>query len=112
MFRDRQTEIASKLNYVRGYCLYIKYNDDLVSAVVLTEQYAATTFHCIPEEFRILGFKVVLNDANGREHQCVIYGMNSVSDYVVFKNDGLFEHCPKTVTPYLLEKYIAVVSLI
>lgn len=90
-------------------CMYIEYQDSWISAVVLTEQYAVTTLHCIPDSFQKLGLTVSLCDSEGIDHKAQIHGMNKLSDYVVFKKtDGSFNCVPEMTYPALLDKYIVV----
>ncbi|CAI4226176.1 unnamed protein product [Auanema sp. JU1783] len=89
------------------YCMYIEHNDRWIPAVVLTEEYAVTAFHNIPDRFRELGLSVTLCDAIGQHHEVHIHGVHSISNYVVFKrNTGNFVNVPDIVYPMLLDQYI------
>ncbi|CAI4226194.1 unnamed protein product [Auanema sp. JU1783] len=75
----------------------------------MTKIYAVIALHCIPNEFREIGTKVVLCDGNGLDNHCHIHGINTKSNYVVFKKDeGEFSNVPHIVYPMLSDQYIAV----
>lgn len=97
---------------ISPFCMYIKYENVWISAVVLTKNYAVTTLHCIPETFRQVGLSVILCDAHEQKHNVHIHGLNKISDYVVFKKDeGVFDDVSDMVAPETLDKYIVVVSI-
>lgn len=96
---------------ISAYCLYGDYEGSRIAATVLTKEYAVSALHCVPEPSRQLNHPATFYDCNQREHAVHIHGLNTQSDYVVFKkNDGEFKPVPELMYPMVLGKYIAAVS--
>uniref|UniRef100_A0A915EQ60 Uncharacterized protein n=1 Tax=Ditylenchus dipsaci TaxID=166011 RepID=A0A915EQ60_9BILA len=76
--------------------------------MVLTKEHCISILHLIPEDFRKIGAQVVFFNSNGEQHNAHIHGMNSLSDYVVFKKYiGVFTNVPDLRLPGILDQYIS-----